>query len=527
METNYKDPSTGNDLIKRKEASYFFKQSKYQKRLVEYIHANPHFIMPEIRRNEILARLNDELRDLSISRTTFAWGIPLPDDPKHVMYVWFDALTNYLSGIDYPGGPNCNFWPANVQIIGKDIVWFHCVIWPCMLMSAGIELPTTVFAHGFVNDANNVKMSKSLGNVIDPNKILDKYPSDAMRYFLMRESAYGTDLPFSEMSLIERFNTELADTFGNAVHRGVNLCVKYTEGVVPDVEVEKPFDLDALRDANEKAFSQVRIHEALEATLAAVRELNKYLTDREPWKMKDPKQERERATVVRTVLECAFVLTHFLDPYLPKACAAVIDELHTPLTSIKLLSPDFKNLKVGTKVHVGEVLFKKIEKPKAEKPIQTADLRVACILDAKPHPAAPTLWILQLDTGSDKRQVCAGIKAFYSEQEQLVGQKVLLVANLKGIKLKGEVSDGMVLCGEQNGRFSLVNPGQDSPVGSYAEIEGYPQILGDKKIDAKNFTKDVLEVMAVKGGKVLVDGSLLKIGDTVVSVDAPDGAKIR
>ena len=150
------------------------------------------------------------------------------------MYVWFDALTNYLSGVDYPGGPNSHFWPAQIQIIGKDIVWFHCVIWPCMLMSAGIPLPKTVFAHGFVNDANNKKMSKSEGNVVDPNKILDKYSSDAMRFFLMRESGFGTDLPFSEDSLIERFNTELANTFGNAVHRGVNLCVKYTDGKVPD-----------------------------------------------------------------------------------------------------------------------------------------------------------------------------------------------------------------------------------------------------------------------------------------------------
>jgi len=240
--------------------------------------------------------------------------------------------------------------------------------------------------------------------------------------------------------------------------------------------------------------------------------------------MKDASQERERAVIVRTVLECAYVLTHFLDPYVPRACAAVIEEVHTALMPIRDLNANFKNLKVGTPVHVGEVLFKKIEKPKPQKTIQTVDLRVAEILEAKPHPSAPTLWILQIHSGSDKRQVCAGIKAFYPEAEKLVGRRVLLAANLKSIKLKGEASDGMVLCGESGGKFSLVDPGQQSAVGSFAELEGFPQILGDKKIDVKVFS--TLD-FAIKAQQVLCDGLQLKINDTPVTVDAPDGAKVK
>ena len=297
----------------------------------------------------------------------------------------------------------------------------------------------TVFAHGFVNDANNQKMSKSLGNVVDPIIMLDKYSVDAFRFFLLRESSYGSDLPFSEESLVGRFNSELADTFGNAVHRGVHLCEKYCDAKLPPTPVECVFELNDLRSKVESAFQHVAVHEALELTLAAVRDLNKYLTDREPWKMKDKAQELQRATVVRTTLEAVYVLAHFLEPYLPEACAKVVEMLHTPLRRIKDLDPSFKNLKEGTVITVGEVLFKKIETEKAQKPIQTLELRVAKVESAVNHPTKDTLYLLQLDVGDEKRQVVSGLRAFYSATD-LVGRKLLLFANLKPVKFGGELS---------------------------------------------------------------------------------------
>jgi methionyl-tRNA synthetase len=258
--TDYKDPTSGLDLKKVCEASYFFRMSKYQKQLISHIENNPECIQPDTQRKFILTRLKDDLRDLSISRTTFKWGIPVPSgfEEGHVMYVWFDALTNYLTGVN---GLEANEdgsdpalpanWPADCHLIGKDIIWFHCVIWPCMLMSAEIPLPKTVFAHGFVNDAEGKKMSKSIGNTIDPHDMLDKFAVDSFRWYLAKECPFGGELSFSEESLATMHNADLCDTLGNLVHRATNLCQKYCGGVIPDVELAKtlPVDLDGLRDS--------------------------------------------------------------------------------------------------------------------------------------------------------------------------------------------------------------------------------------------------------------------------------------
>lgn len=230
----FKDKA-GKPLEKMKEESYFFRMSAYGDRLIKHIEANPTFIQPEKHRQLMLERLKgDPLRDLSCSRSNFKWGIPVPNDPKHVMYVWFDALSNYISGIDLLNkGELGKYWPAQVHIIGKDILWFHTVIWPCMLMSAGLPLPKTIFGHGFVQDKQGAKMSKSVGNVVDPYDMLEKYPSDTIRYFLVKQGRYGEDIKFSESDLIAINNSELGNTIGNLVNRATNLTKKYVMESTP------------------------------------------------------------------------------------------------------------------------------------------------------------------------------------------------------------------------------------------------------------------------------------------------------
>jgi methionyl-tRNA synthetase len=248
----------GNPLQRKDEESYFFRQSKYQDRLVKHIKENPDFILPKERSDLILSRLEEPLRDLSSSRNTFSWGVPIPGSDKHVMYVWFDALSNYLTGVDYhvDGSPLKDFWPCNAHIIGKDIIWFHCVIWPCMLMACDIPLPKTIFAHGFVNDGEGKKMSKSIGNVVDPLAVLAETGPDTLRYFLAKQSNFGSDLNFSKNDLKAIHNSDLADVLGNLVHRATHLCQKMCGGKVPDVTCEYPFDLNALINGAENAISR-------------------------------------------------------------------------------------------------------------------------------------------------------------------------------------------------------------------------------------------------------------------------------
>ena len=337
--SEYKDPVSGLPLKKMSEASYFFAQSKYQDRLVKHIETNPEFIQPTRRRNEILVRLReDKLRDLSVSRTTFDWGLPVPDAPGHVLYVWFDALTNYLTGTGWPDVPcdetpdskkkeNKNaFWPADVHIIGKDIIWFHCVIWPCMLWSAGLPLPKTVFGHGFVMAGDGQKMSKSIGNVVDPLVQLEKYSSDTFRYYLMRGGVYGSDIPFSEQALVLTHNSDLADVLGNLVHRATNLCLKNCDGKVPDaLGTASVVDVPLLRAQTEMAFTGFKTHEACELAINAVKDTNKFLTESAPWAVKGDGAE------LKKVRPCAF----------PKSRHTVLPKLVTVVHTSRYTSDTF------------------------------------------------------------------------------------------------------------------------------------------------------------------------------------------
>ena len=511
--SDYKDPGTGLPYKRVSEETYFFKMSKYADRLIAHIEENPSFCEPENARNEILARLKapEGLKDLCISRTTFNWGIRVPDnfDQKHIMYVWFDALTNYLSGVGAldEGDELGRFWPASKHIIGKDIKWFHCVIWPTMLMSAGLPLPTSVFSHGFVNAADGRKMSKSFNNTIDPHEMLDKYPLDTLRYYVTSSATYGTDLNFSEPALIQMHNSELADVLGNLVHRALNLSHKYCGGVVPDVahdsEFDSPFDLNILKEDVVALSNACSIHLIAFKAMEAVRNTNKFLTEAEPWKMKGANEAR-RVAVVRTTLEAIYVCAHFLGPIIPMAAQKIFNKLGTKPITLMELKADLYNLTPGTPLTVGDILFTKIEmpgenkddeKPKGEtnkkaggakakgkgaepdpnQPDFTKlEIRVGVLEKVWHHEAADKLFCEEITFGGEiePRQVASGLRNHYS-LEEMTGRRVLVVCNLKPAKMVGFESSGMVLAAKhENGRVELVTPPEEAKLGEMVSIEG-------------------------------------------------------
>lgn len=497
-QSDFKDPVTGVPFKKMQEQSYFFKMSKYQQRLVQHFHDHPDFLQPEMRRQEILRRLEEPLQDLSASRTTFAHGVPLLNDPAHVMYVWFDALANYASAIGYPDSDLARYWPANVHIIGKDIVWFHTVIWPCILMSVGMPLPHRVFAHGFVNAKDGTKMSKSVGNVVDPYAMMAKYGVDSFRYFIARSARYGYDLPFSEDDLVNIHNAELADTLGNLVHRAVNICSKYADGRVPAARADAPFDVYALLHESELAYRDFALQSACFAIVHALKETNKYLTEKEPWHMKD---DAPRHVVVRTCLEAIYVIAHFLSPLLPTVTDKIFAKLGTSPVLLTELSPDFDNLQVGTDVSVGEILFAKVlteeeaakqeaaasaklapkqpaavaakKKPTNESLFAGLDIRVGVITKVWNHPDSEKLYCEEIDVGEDApKQIGSGLRAFYSLDE-MQNRKVLVLLNLKPAKLGGFKSHGMVLCASDaaHERVEFVEPPADAQVGERVFVD--------------------------------------------------------
>ena len=381
------------------EASYFFKMSKYHDRLVEHILRHAEFIRPEGHRNAILARLNaDRLRDLSISRTTFDHGIPVPEgfDSNHVMYVWFDALTNYLTGVNALGvndevegeegdGNNdekkkeneelAKLWPADVHIIGKDILWFHTVIWPCILMSANLPLPKTVFAHGFVNDKDGKKMSKSVGNVVDPHDMLDLFDVDSFRWYLCKEAPYGGELSFSEVSMRDMHNADLVKTLGNLVQRVTKLCEKYCGGVIPDVPGPdvQVIDFDQVRRIYVAEMEVFALEGGASVAIQACRDVNGYLTKEEPWKLLGEEFLEKRQVIVRATLEAVYAVAHLLLPFIPKGASEIFKKMNTPPKSLWDIDPELRNnLVVGTKIDVGSLLYE-VNKSEEEKELSKAE----------------------------------------------------------------------------------------------------------------------------------------------------------
>jgi methionyl-tRNA synthetase len=446
--------------------------SKYQKKVEDYLKKG--YCMPKHWNKFILNRMKDGVRDLSISRTSFDWGIRLPFDDKHYTYVWFDALLNYLSGVDKK-----KFWPADLHIIGHDILWHHSVIWLSMLMSAEKELPKNVFVHGFINAEDGKKMSKSLGNVVDPIELVKEFDTDSVRYFLLKEIPFGNDGNFSRKALVARHNNELANDLGNLVRRTTVMIEKYFDGKVPEKtkdEISKKLNLKKVESYMEK----YEIHNALAEIWKFVNHCNKYINDKKPWELAK-KDKSKLQVVIYNLAEALRMIAVLLRPFIPRTAERIAEQLGIKdLDKIMLKDLGFGKLQ-NNKIGKTEILFEKIEedeKMKDVKVLKACDkvpfeewaklkLKVGKVVKITKHPNAEKLYVLLVDFGKvlPDRQIVAGISKHY-KIEELMGKYVVVITNLQPAVIRGVESNGMLLAAEdENGTVRLltvdgdINPG--------------------------------------------------------------------
>ncbi|UCD04225.1 MAG: methionine--tRNA ligase [Candidatus Woesearchaeota archaeon] len=486
-----------------KEEAYFFKLSKYQNKLLELYKKHPEYISPKQRRQEVINRVKEGLKDLCITRTSFKWGIPFPLEKGHIIYVWYEALLNYITGIGWPNKKYEKFWPADVELLGKDNAWFHCVIWPAMLMSAGIKPAKKIFVHGFLT-FNGQKISKSLGNVISPEYLVKRYGSDAVRYFSMRDVAFGEDGDFSEKSLVERYNTELANELGNLLSRSITMIEKYANKTVPRGTFDKKLETLSKKTIKsvEKNMNDLEFHVALKNTWKFISETNKHIQDKKPWEK--PKNLND---ILYTIAESLRIISYLTYPFIPKASKEIAKQL-----GIKDVT---RKIKPGTKVKRGGILFKKIEYA-AEDPFSKLDLKVAEIKKVEDIAGADKLLKLKLND----RQIVAGIKQYYSKKE-LLGKKIVIVANLKPAKLCGELSQGMLLAAEKKGKVELIFT--RARVGEDIIAENLDK-KPEKEIKFEDFMK--IKIRTNNDGYVVYGKKRLKAGKECLKVTLKN-AKVR
>ncbi|WP_277586842.1 methionine--tRNA ligase [Psychrobacillus antarcticus] len=490
-------PDCGRPVQKVKEESYFFNMKKYADRLLAYYEQNVEFIEPESRKNEMINNfIKPGLEDLSVSRTSFDWGIKVPGDAKHVIYVWVDALTNYITSLGYLSDDDSlfqKFWPADVHVVGKDIVRFHTIYWPIFLMALDLPLPKKVFAHGFIMMKDG-KMSKSKGNVVYPEVLVERYGLDATRYFLLRELPFGQDGVFSPESFVERTNFDLANDLGNLLNRTVSMINKYFDGKIPvSQSVSTEYDATLQHFAKETIEKYEANMENMQFSLvlgdlwALVSRTNKYIDETQPWVLaKDEATKGQLASVMTHLGESLRQIATLAQPFMTNSPKQIAEQLgftedylqwdhlgsfniiKDGTAVIKTGVPIFPRLDVEVEVaYIREQMRGSVqtsqEEEKAEEPqaeeisiddFFKVDLRVATVLSCEAVPKADKLLKLQLDMGYEKRQVISGIAQHY-KPEEVIGKKVIVVANLKPVKLRGELSQGMILAGEKNGYLTL------------------------------------------------------------------------
>ncbi len=475
----------GKEVIDVKEVSYFFKLSKYEDALLKYIEEHLEFIKPEGKKNEVVAFIKQGLQDLSISRTTFDWGIPLELEEGHVIYVWFDALTNYLTGAGFAKDPEefANVWTNGTvnHVIGKDILRFHAIIWPAMLMSAGIKLPETIAAHGWWT-VEGEKMSKSLGNVVNPAEEVEKYGLDPFRYYLMREATYGQDADYSKRAMVQRINSDLANDLGNLLNRTIGMQKKYFDSKVVLNEVTDTFDAEikALWEEVlvnvEKRMNEYQFSEALKEIWKFISRMNKYIDECEPWKLAKDETSKDRlSTVMYNLVEGLYKIAALISPFMPDTAQKMLNQLGLEVDAEKMKLEDIKAwgaYPVGGKLNAAEPIFPRVEfeeEPKKEynenltieNPITIDDfskveIKVVEIIKASKIEGADKLLKFIVNTGKEKRQIVSGIAKWYPNEQELVGKKVMAVLNLEPVTLRGELSQGMLLTTTEKKKTKLV-----------------------------------------------------------------------